>query len=337
MSTNAPKSVFTLGTFTDDPRFEGFGFAEHCPPSLLGRDGLADDLVAGFGQIKTNLRWEQPRLASMWVPPKVIGGVTPFNDFPGLNFIYPVFSERACKALRPVLEANGELLPLDSDTAQKYYFYNITTIVNALDHANSVAEFSSDPPTSTKWIDYFAFHEEKLRGLSIFRLREYSSEVMVTDEFVRQVEAAGLHGLSFTKIWPLPTGSNWRELASEQWRKRLARDGLKRHTMIIVLPLRGEEPDGEEQDAFNRFGDELDEQLAVQSLDETYFGSYEGDEAVESQFRMFITCPDVDALEQKLHDWLVGLQWQWACPFIVVKRYGDMYDPDAKAEVINIG
>ena len=122
--------LFELEKITDNPLFEGFAFES--APSLLGRKDLEEDLLPGFGKSDEEKKWKPVFLSNNWKPPKVIGRVAPFNDFPCVNMMLPVFSHRACDVLKDFLEPNGELLPLDSDLGQ-YYLFNITKIIDALD------------------------------------------------------------------------------------------------------------------------------------------------------------------------------------------------------------
>jgi hypothetical protein len=188
MSKTVPQALFSLSVIADDPRFEGFALSE--APSILGRDSLDEDITPGFSDADINPEWTQPTLGERWSPPVVTGRVNAYNDYPGLDGIYPVFSERAVRVLEDLLRPNGELLPLRADLDAAYAFFNITAIVDALDRERSTCEFWSDPPTTAVEIDHFEFHEEKLRGHAIFRLRELPMEVIVSDEFKRRVEAS---------------------------------------------------------------------------------------------------------------------------------------------------
>ena len=155
-------------------------------PSVLGRGSLDEDITPGFDASETVREWHPVRLAALWEPPKVAGRVAPFQDFPGIDMVMPAFSRRACDALRDFLEPNGELLRLDSDRGE-YYFYNITTVIDAIDLARSRCDFWCDPPTTATDIKYFAFHEERLVGTSIFRIVELPMYTIVTGAFVDRV------------------------------------------------------------------------------------------------------------------------------------------------------
>lgn len=330
MKNDRPEELFQLEIVTDNPLFEGF--AMDTAPSLLGRGSLDDDICPGFEASEVVREWHPIRLAKVWKPPKVKGRVAPYQDFPGINMVHPAFSRRACDALRDFLEPNGELLSLDSKTGE-YYFYNITTVIDALDLAKSKCDFWCDPPTTAVDIDYFAFHEERLVGTSIFRILELPLYTIVTKAFVDRVHESRLNGFSFEKIWPFPSGVNWRLEAKS---KRLSTDAqyLKQNTVVIRLGLTGDTPKPSESARFASLEDELDSRLAIRSLESPYFGRYEGHEIAVGEFRMFVSCPDAALLVQELLPILKRLDWNGKIR--LMKRYGEMRDANAEEETIEV-
>jgi hypothetical protein len=317
--------IFNLDVMTDTPPFEGFGLID--APSAHGRERQRDDMSPGFGRPAGILRWKQILLAPTWDPPQVVGRVGAFNDYPCISLLLPAFSQRACDALRDMLEPNGELLPLRSTVGVPYYFYNITTVVDALDAGGSDC-FWFEEPIKAGQIDYFSFRRDKLKNLSIFRIYEYPVATLVTSEFVQRVRDAGLNGFDFRKVWPLPLGVNWRTEQKTEISVATCGKELKHHTIVIQWPLAGNKPNAVERKLLKHLENELDAQLAVPSLEAPFFGCYEGSDKVAGEFRMFLSCPDADRLVEKLHPWLSCLSW--ASTVRVLKRYGDMHDPDAE-------
>lgn len=326
--------VYVLDPITDNPMFEGFALDFLELPSVLGRGCLNDDMTPGYDASLSNPHWTQTRLKEKWVPPHVTGRVAAYNDFPGINLIYPAFSQRAVDALRDYLEPNGELLPLDSDVGVPYYFYNITTVVDAIDAENSRGARFRDSGLLI-YPEYLAFHAEKLEGLSIFMDYDWPVSTLVTDVFVRRVEECGLNGFDFVKVWPFPKGVNWQLENKKHSPQRKIAEKLKQQALVLIFPLAGKRPNATEKKSINRYKDELDAQLVVRSLDAPYFGSLEGDEPVEGEMRLFLSCPDADRLVQKLQPWLDHLGWPRT--YYVMKRYGKMYDENAEESVIEIG
>ncbi|EDL58364.1 hypothetical protein [Gimesia maris] len=313
------KELYELRIITDNPVFEGFALKE--TPSLLGRDNLQDDITPGYGVTDLNKKWCQEKLHRKWQTPEVIGRVVPFNDYPGIDMYFPAFSSRACGYLKDFLLPNGELLPLATDVGE-YYFYNITTISDALNTQKSDCEYA--PMT----IDFFEFHKQKLLGLSIFRIYQWPMGVIVTDSFVDRVLSSGLSGFRFVKIWPYKRGEDWRIQGKKTHKKAAIRKDLKKQTLVLFLQLNKEKPISTEKKAIKKLEDELDAQLVLQSIDAPYFGSYEGIDTLDGEYRLFLSCPDVDALSEKLQPWLNHLEWPNSA--YIMKRYGDMYDSDAE-------
>jgi hypothetical protein len=318
--------VFELNPIVDDPRYEGFALISK--PSTIGRDSLDDDLTPGFGDAEMNPNWRQPMLAKNWKPPKVIGRVSEFNDYPCVDFTMPAFSSRAVEALRQMLVANGELLELISDTETRYFLYNILTISDALDRSESICDFWCDPPTTATEIDFFAFDSRKIAALSIFRIRELPMSVFVTSAFAEKVDFFGLNGFAFRKVWPLPKGTNWRTRKNEA---SITRNALRQETLVVVLPF---DNTVNLTSQINHFEASVDKHLQVKSPSDRYFGSYEGHDIINDTYRMFFSAPSANALLERIQ----GLveTYEWFKPVVVHLRRGRLYDTNVKEESIVI-
>lgn len=336
MTHRAPREVFTLEITTDNPLFEGFAFRNFRSdlPSLIGRKSFDKDITPGFGRSETNRLWTPTSLAKVWQPIEVVGRVSVFQDFPGIDMVFPAFSRRACDVLGDLIEPNGELLPLVSDVGE-YYFYNITKVVDILDVENSICDFLFKKRGTTKPIEYFAFHKKELNGLSIFRLMDLPIETFVTDEFVERVHSHGLNGFHFTKVWPFPPGVKWEvEARKKEAGKCEELKSMAAQVLVILFPLSGKKPSAKEKKRISEVEKQLDVQLMVPSMTAPFFGSYKGSDSFENHYRMFVTCPDVEKLAQKLMPWLNFIHQ--ADEIIAVKRYGDLNDPDAPEETIEL-
>lgn len=336
MSRTIPTELFSLKVVCDDPRFGLFYVKVPTPferPSLLGRENLGQDLSPGYGANRTHRHWVQAQLAAVWKPIEVQGAVQSYQDFPGIN-MRPAFSRRACDTLRDVLDHNGELLPLISDRGE-YYLYNITKIVDPLDLKHTIFRTGFDPPCTDAGVDYFAFQEFKLQGLSIFRILECPTLAIVTDDFVRKVHEAGLNGFEFTKIWPFPREINWRDQASKRFKwKDEQVQRLKQNVLVLMLPLSGKKPTAVENKRICQLELELEAQLLIPSLNAPIFGKYEGSETINQEHRLFIACPDVARLVTKLLPWLRTLDWGRQPR--AIKRFGDLHDVDGREEVVDL-
>jgi hypothetical protein len=129
------------------------------------------------------------------------------NGFPH-DVITPFLSQKAVNVLANLLEGNGELLPLESDSGQ-YYAFNITREVEALDEAKSefklYSELYDDLGDDADFLcpTKFVFYPDTVANLNIFKLpkRNRHNTPLVTDRFVRRVQEADLKGFAFHLLW----------------------------------------------------------------------------------------------------------------------------------------
>lgn len=121
------------------------------------------------------------------------------SDFPWLGSDALVMRPPAVEALREILAANGEILPLAPVDGSEMFVYN-ARVVDGLDeeHASLVKFPGSDRIMRLKSA---AFIESVVRGVDIFRLPHRASATYVSKVFVERVAAAGLRGLEFRPIW----------------------------------------------------------------------------------------------------------------------------------------
>jgi len=328
-------ALYKLDSITDNPKYEGFAFVRQ----NSFRGGF--DLVSDFGlqgPVRKGRRYTVPPLARLWKPQRVEGRVLPFNDFPGVD-ILPAFSRRAVDALRDFLEPNGELLPLVSNVGE-YYAYNITTIVDILDREKSEITWSKDDPDIAITVYRYECLPEKMTGLTIFSIVEAFTSTFVTQAFVDRVRQHRLEGFHFCKVWQLPPGVSSEEEDQSETEKELlvhtARGLLpiKGNTIVIRLATAKVKASKAEKDRLAKLMDELDHLLCDPRADAPYFGSLEGDDRVDGELRLFLSCPDADALVQKLGPWLKALSWKGRVG--IMKRYGEFTDPNCREETIDL-
>jgi hypothetical protein len=130
------------------------------------------------------------------------------DDFPDITQIgdlsqvgtVPVASARAIAALEDLLTKDGELLELSTPLG-RYFAYNITTIVPALDRAKTVAEWFE--PGRIMIDEHLAFQDSRLEGHSFFRIPELLGRSYMTDIVADRVRKAKLTGFALVSIWPL--------------------------------------------------------------------------------------------------------------------------------------
>ena len=341
----AEYALYKLEKTADNPKYEGFAFVRQ--GSIRGKvlrgysrpewDFLPDDT-------KTEGRaWTVTRMADVWTPQPVIGRVRSFNDYPCVNLIIPAFSRRAVDVLRDLLEPNGELLPLVSNIGE-FYAYNTTTVVDILDEKKSKIKWLSPKHTFDQifQIERYECKADKMEGLSIFRIVERSSSTYVSQIFVDRVREHDLEGFHFIKLWPLPRGVNWQQKDLTERKKKLqiktdrGATPVKGNTVVIRLPIGKAKPNKLDKDRLAKVMDEIDTLLydPAAMRGSSYLGSLEGDDVVEGEMRLFLSCPDADALVEKMRPWLKTLSWNGGVK--VLKRYGEYVDvkcPEEYAEL----
>ncbi|MBI5569331.1 MAG: hypothetical protein HY914_05235 [Desulfomonile tiedjei] len=121
------------------------------------------------------------------------------GDTPGLATHVPVFSLKATKVLADFLDLGGELLPITC-AAERYFVFNVTRVIDALDEGNCELELFDDGDIMD--ILRFAFFLERLEGTSVFKVPQcILTDVFVTDPFVERVQTAKLKGFKFRLVW----------------------------------------------------------------------------------------------------------------------------------------
>lgn len=125
------------------------------------------------------------------------------SDFPWLGAHALVMRKNAVEALRAILEANGEILPLATDDGTELYVLNVTRVLEAVDEQRSdILRFPESGRIMR--VRSIAFIERVVHGIDIFRLPHRASSTYVSDRFVKAVQEAGLEGLEFKQVWAPP-------------------------------------------------------------------------------------------------------------------------------------
>lgn len=114
----------------------------------------------------------------------------------------PIISEHAVNVLRPLLEKEGHVLPLDVvNSDEKFYLWWVPWVENCVDVDNS--EWF---PSRTS-IKKYVLHDDRIEGLIGFRTHydgmykpEAQGNVVVNEEFKQAWLDAGLTGIEFKAI-----------------------------------------------------------------------------------------------------------------------------------------
>jgi len=319
--------VFILEPDLVDPRFHGFIFGAKAK-STLGLDDPVDD----FNPINEgSINWQPRNLSQSWKPQPVEGPVNPFNDYPCLELVTPVFSKRAVDALGDILIRNGELLPLRTSKGE-YFAFNLKTIRNALDLRKSILTRTSPERTAVS-IEYFSFKNASLRDTTIFRVPENPNIELVTNAFKERVESSCLNGFNLIPVWPLPEGADWR-MEEAARRKKSKSLKLVGESLILRLRLKKPKPSPKEKGLAADIENSLRTVLKVTSLEQPYWGSIEVTEFEDGECRIFCSCPSADQIIELLSDWFKAVSWE--NDFDIVKRNGNLFDKKAKEKRIQI-
>jgi hypothetical protein len=179
----------------DANSFAGVGFA-------VGEvDNDNDD-----GSIVSNLhRYDKP-LLDAWTPLACHGfddNPPEVGDFPSVSNwrVVPMLSERAWQVLQPVLCETCEALPVNTPFESRYFLIHVLSTVDALDEqASEVERRSIDDPRIRNVLRY-AFRNELIAGLHIFKLANRQGGGLIVDDVFRNVvESNGLRGLCFREL-----------------------------------------------------------------------------------------------------------------------------------------
>lgn len=174
-------------------------------------------------------------------------------------------------------------------------------------------------------------------GQSIFRIPDTFSRVFVTQAFVDRVREHDLQGFHFVTLWPLPEGVSWEQEDKKsrgletKIKIKAAIRAIKGNTVVLMFPTVEATPSAAEKQRLSQLMDELDAIFAKANSKKNYLGSLEGDDGVKSELRLFLSCPDADALVEHLAKWRNTVSWKDAK---ILKRYGEITDPDCKEKYV---
>lgn len=103
-------------------------------------------------------------------------------------------NEKAVEVLKPLIESQGEFLPVTYEGGQGMLF-NILATAEEVDGVDQAVSFKNEYGEMVS----IGFHEDRVKGLHVFRTKfdKYMS-VYCSEEFKQAVESAGLNGLVFS-------------------------------------------------------------------------------------------------------------------------------------------
>ncbi|HRI67921.1 MAG TPA: hypothetical protein PK156_26970 [Polyangium sp.] len=110
-----------------------------------------------------------------------------------------VFRRSAVDALRDILDAHGELLPLDDEGGVELYAYNPRAL-EALDHERT--QGARDDHGRVYVPNNHVFFPSVVEGVDIFRLAtEKRGAIYLSERFLSRWKQAKLKGLEFRLAW----------------------------------------------------------------------------------------------------------------------------------------
>ena len=121
------------------------------------------------------------------------------SDSPWLGSHALIFRQQAIRELEALLLSYGELLPV-ACSEPNLVIFNATRVLDALDEqASGLLRFSSG---RIMRITRYAFRPDIVSGIDLFKIPSLRvSPTFVSERFVSRVQAAGLRGLVFDKVW----------------------------------------------------------------------------------------------------------------------------------------
>ena len=110
-----------------------------------------------------------------------------------------IFRRSAVDALRDMLDAHGELLPLEDEGGVELFAYNPRAL-DALDHERTVG---SKDETGHVWLpNNHIFIPSVVEGVDIFKQAcERAGAIYVSERFLSRWKQAKLKGLDFKLVW----------------------------------------------------------------------------------------------------------------------------------------
>lgn len=110
-----------------------------------------------------------------------------------------VFRRSAIDALRDILDAHGELLPLEDEGGVELFVYNPRAL-DALDHVQSKGWRNDEGRLDV--VNYHVFFPSIVEGVDVFKLaEERAGSIYLSERFVQRWQQAKLKGLDFKLAW----------------------------------------------------------------------------------------------------------------------------------------
>lgn len=153
-------------------------------------------ILGDLGDVPSANTWKPVRVRR--VRPSAREGFRP-SDSPFFSTVCLVFRRSAVDALRDILDAHGELLPLEDEEGVELFAYN-AKVIDALDHQRT--QGSRYENGRIKLPNNHVFIPSIVDGIDIFRqAKERGLSTYVSHRFLQRWKKAKLKGLDFILAW----------------------------------------------------------------------------------------------------------------------------------------
>lgn len=123
----------------------------------------------------------------------------PIGDVSSISTSSYIINEKAYKVLYPYLKEHSQIFQLKNEN-KIFYVINVTDIIDCLDYEKSEVKYFSSS-NRVMDIEKYAFHSEKLKKATIFKIPEFPKGISyVTEEFKKVVEENNITGFKFKEL-----------------------------------------------------------------------------------------------------------------------------------------
>jgi hypothetical protein len=223
-----------------------------------------------------------------------------------------------------LLDANGELLPVKSRFGL-YYAYQTTTLTSGVLNTRKSKGIRLDENADYFFdISAYEFFKSKLRGLSIFRIIEHPSEVLVSDDFRDRIEANQLLGFHLVPLWSAGKDTTADPLKME----KKAYERAQAKTLVLRLGIDRDIPTRSQRRSIDNLRERISETLVLSDPTQKYIGGLAGENVGDGYIDLLMPCPNPKQLYQALHECIDDLDWRGQKH--VYGRDSPYWDVDAK-------
>lgn len=175
-----------------------FDRKNYCILRVANREDIRQTL--DFSAKQTQINWKPIRVV-LYQPEDRPCKLGDFSSFGGGTNQFPLFSDRAWRITEPLISANVQRLPLETDTSEPFYALNVQKMTDCINYERSKIEQSDTSKRSIKKINPLVLKQKPLQDSSIFHIQDFEvAGFFVSDEVKQAIEQHHLGGLIFKPI-----------------------------------------------------------------------------------------------------------------------------------------